>query len=294
MSADSLLTETHDLRDPARPLINVDGNWHRLGCLPPRPDVPVLRLSYYFDAAKLAAFAATVPDVMDFTKNASLSLNRMYGNDRYGDCVIASKYHKIGMASAMKGADCRVGDDSEVISQYHAICGSGDNGCVITDVLDAMVAGRFNVGGKVAKLDGYCFVEPTNWDLQKVSHYLFGPHDLGLNLPSDWEGNNQVWDIPKGRSVGGHDVQTAIFDYTNGISISSWAKIYRITKPAYTLGDKWVQQSYATLDLDWYGPDKLSPTGIKYDDLVTDLALIKQGRIPEINPAALHYFADLV
>lgn len=261
----------------------LSGQVLHLGRKPPHPGMPKLRLSYYVDTAA----AAEPPASLDLTDKAMESIKRMYGNDRYGDCVIAGKYHTAGMMTGEDTAAPWVGDDTEVVSQYHAICGAGDNGCVITDVLDAMASGKFKVGGKPAKVDAYAAVDNKNVTLAKIAMCLFGPLTLGLDLPGDWTGSNEVWDVTSSRSVGGHDVCTAGYD-AQYVKISSWAKIFKMTWPAFT-STKWVGEVWALLSPLWYGDDMVAPGGIKLDKLKADFDLLKQGRIPEIDPPAIFY-----
>lgn len=257
-----------------------------LGRKPPRADKKVLRLGFYVDPEKLAEAVAQLPDEIDFTKNANESLSRVYLNDQFGDCVIAGKYHTCGMMDASDGAPVRTGPDSEVKSQYVRICGPNDAGCVITDVLDECVAGRFMVGGKPFPVDGYCKLDWTNKDLARVAMYLLGPLTLGINLPNDWTTKN-VWDVTSSRIVGGHDVSTAGYN-ANGPTISSWGRIFQMTWAAF-ISKKWLEECYALLSPEWYGSDKLNEFGISADALKADMDLLKQGRIPEINPAAFDF-----
>lgn len=261
----------------------VTGNTLHLGRRPADPTVPKLRFAYYLDGAG----AIEPPESLDLTDNAQDSIRRMYANDRYGDCVIAGKFHVVGMMSGEDVGSPRVGEDSEVINQYRRICGPGDNGCIIEEVLSEMQAGRFTVGNRVAKLDAYAAVDNTDARLAKIAMNLFGPLTLGIDLPSAWTGSNEIWDVTNTRNVGGHDVCTGGYD-SKYVLISSWGKIYRMTWAAFT-SRKWVGEVWVHMSPDWYGDDNVAPGGYRLDKLKSDFELLKQGRVPEIDPPAVFY-----
>jgi hypothetical protein len=268
---------------PVANFTDSNGQTYHLGRKPPIPGLPKLRLAYYVDLDA----TGEPPDSLDLTDKAADSIRRMYLNDQYGDCVIAGKFHTAGMMTGEDTGTPLVGEDKEVLGHYHRICGSGDNGCVITEVLDDMQAGRFTVGGKKASVDAYAAVDNKNTKLAKVAMNLFGPLTLGIDLPNAWTGNSQIWDVTNTQIVGGHDVCTAGYD-SQYVLISSWGKIYKMTWAAFN-STKWVGEVWALLSPLWYGDDSVAPGGVKLDKLKADFDLLKQGRIPEIDPPAVFY-----
>lgn len=266
----------------------------RLGRKPPDLDKKTLRFDYFLERG---ASGLVLPKTLNVGADPAVQkvLDEMYENDQLGCCVISEKAHKCGVNHAQdnKGKPPRIATSREIVDQYHRICGGGDNGCNITRVLDDIVAKRFKVGGEVFDLDGYVQVDNTV-ELAKAGIYFTGQMTLGVDLPSAWTGGNKVWDVTTSRIVGGHDV--GIFDWDDDKEIfyvSSWGAIYEMTFKAFT-STKWVGETYACLGPDWYGDDRLSPAGFMADELKKDLELLKQGRIPEIPPAALHRWSDLV
>lgn len=273
---------------PVHSFTDPQGQTLHLGRKPPIPGKAQLRFGYYFDPAT----APVPPASLDLADKAADCIARVYLNDRYGDCVIAGKFHTIGMMTGEDVGAARLGSDQEVLGHYHRICGSGDNGCVITEVLDDMVRGNFTVGGKKAQLDGYADVDNSNVLMAKVAMVKFGPLTLGLDLPSAWTGGAEIWDVTNTRNVGGHDVCTAGYD-DKYVLISSWGKIYKMTWAAFT-SSKWVTECNVLFAQDWYGDDRIAPGGVNADQLKLDLQAIKEGRIPDIAPEAIHRFEDLV
>jgi hypothetical protein len=250
----------------------------RLGRIRPKARPMALGLAHYLD---LDLVAKVLPQSVDYAAKAMPSLSRVYLNDQLGDCVIAGKYHAVGVWSGNDTGLAVQGTDQEVLSMYHTICGPGDNGCVITDVLDYMRSRGLPLGGKAHKLDGYVACDWRRQELVKAAIYLFGVLTIGINLPEEWT-QNDVWGVTGSRIVGGHDV-TCVGYTAQGVQISSWGRIYTITWQAFT-ATRWLEECYALLGPDWTGDDRLAPSGVNVDALVADLQKIKGGEVPDIDP----------
>jgi hypothetical protein len=207
------------------------------------------------------------------------------GNTQEGDCVIASKLHILGSWTGNElGTPLRC-TDAEALTIYHQLCGGGDNGCVITDVLDQMKAGAFVVGGQPHKIDGYCAVNLADQNEVKVCTEVFGGGiSLGLNLPGSWansvQGNGFIWDNATDGSVGGHDVP--IIDYNaQGVQIATWGYWGTITWAALA-NAAICEEAWQMLGPDWYNHANLAPNGISADTLRADLALLTGGQTPPL------------
>lgn len=252
----------------------------KLGRNPGRKRLNQLRLENYF--ADLASVPTPKP-VVDWSTKAGASLSRVFLNDTYGDCVIAGKAHGLGVATA---ADSDSGGivlptDQEVYSQYQAICGPGDNGCIITDVLDVMASKGFLAGGKYYKIDGYVSMDWTNKLLVQIVIDILGVPTIGFSIPSAWM-NSSIWDVTNSPIVGGHDV-TPLGYNDQGVQVASWGRIYTITWAAF-LSTRYLDEMYAVLYQNWYNADKLAPSGIDAATLKADLAKITGGVVPDNNP----------
>jgi len=251
-----------------------------------RPTKSVRQQLCFRDYRKLFAATTPLPATLDYYTKALASLAHMYLNDTYGDCVIAGKAHSLGVWS---GNDSDSGGvvlatDKEIYSQYQSICGPGDNGCVITDVLDAMKSKGFIAGGKSYPIDGYVSVDWTNRNEVMVALYLFGALTIGINLPEAWTegGDGSTWDVTNTGIVGGHDVTCVGYD-ANGVWIATWGGKRLITWAAFT-SRQWIEECYAPLAPLWYGNDKLAPCGVDAAALAADLAALGGGLIPPIDP----------
>lgn len=251
-----------------------------LGRLPPDLSVKCVHLSDHWDESMMST---PPPASINRRDKAAASIARMYLNDKYGCCVISGKAHQLGVWSAndSDSGGIVLATDQEILSQYHGICGPGDNGCQITRVLDVMRDTGFTASGKRYKIDGYVRADWTNVAQTKVAHYLFGATSIGIDLPQAWT-ENAVWDVTNSRIVGGHDVTPIDYDET-GVYVSSWGRIYRITWAAWT-SKRWLSEFYVPLAPLWYGDDKVAPCGVNVATLKAALATIAGGGVPDVEP----------
>lgn len=241
------------------------------------------------------------PTQVDWTLKAMASIIRVYLNDTYGDCVIASKYHVEGVASANDTGTATLATDAEVLNSYHTICGPGDNGCVITDVLDYWQKNGLIFTGVNKKIDGYVAIDWTNKDEVKVALALFPGITLGINLPSNWTCTNCVWGAGGG-NVGGHDVPALAFrdggtgpqlkdangkDFAqDGVIIATWGGLVLIPWAQF-LSKSAIEEAYVALPQDWYQAGNLAPNGVDVATLKSDLQMLGGGQLPPLPPGPM-------
>lgn len=210
---------------------------------------------------------------------ATSVLKRMYLNDRMGCCVISGKYHQLGFTSAVDGGPEIEVPDATIAQQYNLLkAGRGDTGCIITDVLRYYQRNGIPANGVSHKLDGWVAVNARSTDQLKAAIYLFGTVTLGVDLPQAWT-SSAVWDVTNSRIVGGHDVAAVDYD-DQGVYVSSWGKVYRVTWAAMTNG-RYVKECYAQLHAGWTGSDRLAPSGVNDAQLKLDLDVIRNGGVPD-------------
>lgn len=251
----------------------------KLGRNRPKVRPPVLKLKSY-----LTTFGATPPPPsVDYYTKAAAATSHMYLNDQYGCCVVSEKAHKLGIWSAndTDSGGTVIATDNEIYQQYQEWCGPGDNGCVITQVLDIIKARGMKAGGKTYKIDGYVEADWTNKLEVQVALYLFGGLTIGVNLPQAWT-QNAVWDVTNTQIVGGHDVGPCGYN-AQGVQVTSWGRIYTITWQAF-LQNRWVEEMYVPLGPLWYNSDKLAPNGLDVAALLADLDKLGGGVIPDVGP----------
>src|SRR6202041_1484321 len=225
------------------------------------------------------------PATVDYSAKALQAMARMYLNDQLGDCVIASKYHALGIyAGNESGADLEA-TDTEVDNSYVTICGPGDQGCDIPTVLDYWKSNGLIATGKNYKLDNYVAIDWTNQNEVMVAIDIFGAGSIGINLPNDWTnaGPGVVWTTTNSQIVGGHDV--VIYGYNSqGVLIGTWGKVGTlITWSAFT-SKIWLEECYAQLSPLWYQNANLAPNGISSATLLADLTALANGTIPSVGP----------
>ena len=245
------------------------------------PDTPpkVVQLQSFFDRNRALR---GIPDQLDYWTQAAKSLERIYLNDQYGDCVIAGKLHQLGVYSANNYGAAKVilATDAEALQQYHAICGPGDNGCFIGAVLDYWMKKGLKAGGKLYPLDGYAGVDASNLVLLKTAIHIFGSVTFGIDLPAAWlnTDDGEEWDVTSSRSVGGHDVPAVGYS-KRGVVISTWGGLRTITWAALESG-RYIDECYVQLSPAWYDDDRLAPSGFDVEGLRAALDKFKAGELP--------------
>jgi hypothetical protein len=259
------------------------GQTVKLGRIIPKTRPNVLRLAPF-----LKRTGKPLPAEVDYSSKAAAALSQVYGNDQWGDCVIASRFHATGVKSAEDTGKPAVGNTNEAVTQYHTICGRGDNGCVMTDVYDWQKAKGLTVGGKLFKVDGYVAVNSQNADEVKTAIKLLGGLSVGFTVPSEWINETRpgvVWDVPRRwDSVGGHEVQAVGYN-TTGVVVATWGYLATITWRA--LADArggW--ECYAALEPAWYNDDQLAPSGFDVKGLQAALSAFDAGQLPPWEPPA--------
>ena len=219
------------------------------------------------------------PAASDWSAKAVASIARMYANDRLGCCVISARAHNLGVWTANDSDSPGevMPTDAEVVSEYRRICGPGDNGCVITRVLDEGVRNGFRFAGGTRRLGGYVAVHTTRPQLIRAALHLFGALTVGFYFRSAWQ-SQSTWAPSSSPIVGGHDVGVVGYD-EQGLIVMSWGRLYRMTWELVATSD--VDEMYAILSPDWTGSDKLAPSGVNVDALVTALGKIGGGVMPD-------------
>lgn len=264
-------------------LATAAGQSIRLGALPPDPARMKARpwLHDYFEPAQ------PPPRAADWTGKAGPAIATMLGNDRWGDCVIACHMHMVGVWTAAAAGTPAVGTTDEAVAQYHAICGPGDRGCMVQDVLDAFKGKGLTVGGKAHKILDYVAIDWTRRDMVQWAVALFGGVSLAVNLPGGWE-SAKVWSpATAGRIAGGHGIPGVKYEAEGaaaGLTILTWGDERLMTWDAVT-SRSWVTEMYAPISEDWIADaDFLASLGLDVDTLKADLQALADGRTPTVKP----------
>ncbi len=237
------------------------------------------------DLGAYTTSAPLLPTSTSWLAKAQASIKRPYLNDTYGDCVIASLFHLIGVWTGNVSGTPVQGTDAEVLATYRIWNpGRQDNGCDISTVNNYWRDHGVTVNGQNHKIAAYVSVDNTKWDLVKAAIALGFMLKLGIDLPGSWEQNNTTWDVTSSRVVGGHDVPAVDFLDTDGASIATWGGTRLITKKAFT-SKQYITEAYGILSPDWFDKaTQQTPVGIDLVTMNSDLALIASGQIPSVGP----------
>lgn len=214
------------------------GRAHKMGRKRPTEHYHGKKLSDYMLHEALPS--VTVPSLpFGYGTAAVTALGEMYGNDNWGDCVIAAVMHDEGVVSANAGDEVTY-TMADVTTAY-GWCGyvpndpSTDQGCEVLPVLQKWVTDGLPGGG--SKAAGPLAVDPTNQAEIQMAVYLFENLVFGMELPDAWvtpmpSASGFVWDVAgdpdpqNGHSVCGYDCTA------DGVSIVSWAMTGTITYAA--------------------------------------------------------------
>lgn len=201
----------------------------------------------------------------------------MYGNDRTGDCTLASKAHQIMLFTAHTGVMVTP-DQQAILDAYSAISGydqttcANDNGCAMTDVLEYWQTKGID-GHKIL---GWMQIDNRNIDRVKQAMYLFGAVDIGINVPAsamDQFSLSKAWDVVPndGGIEGGHCIP--LFGYGMiGDSCVTWGQRQEMTWSFFL---KYCDEAYAVITEDWINRTTLlAPNGLNLAALQDDLRAI--------------------
>jgi hypothetical protein len=193
----------------------------------------------------------------------------MYGNDVHGDCAIAAIGHMIQVWSANVGNPAT--PSQEEILRVYRILSPDDDGCVLLDVL------KWWRQNPIAGVQLGAFVA-VNWhDMNEVKTALelFGGLYAGAALPLAAETQN-LWAWTSGpdgvpNSWGGHCINFGQYAGSMLMRCVTWGQIKDVT-----LGwmDAYLDELYALISPDWFGPAGTSPEGFDMATLKADLNLL--------------------
>ena len=183
------------------------------GRLPHEP-ARIARCLQAHDVLNLSSLPAR-PAARDWSQRDGADVKyQMFGNDEYGDCVIASLLDEFLTWAGQTGA---VFDPTrqDALDGYQKFGGwdpnnsaATDNGCVMLDVVTAVQ--KQPLAGQTVR--AFVHVNPKNLDLLAAALEFFGGLWMGWDLPLAWQ-QADVWGVsPTGsksgiwtpRSWGGH------------------------------------------------------------------------------------------
>lgn len=200
----------------------------------------------------------------------------MMANDRLGCCTIAACGHGLQTWSANAATEITVTDD-DVLSYYEQWDGynpqdpSSDNGGIEINVL----TNWRNSGFANHKLIGFMSANVKNQTEIKTAISMFGGVYIGVSLPMAAQ-SQIVWDISTGDAAipgswGGHAVFAVAYD-DKTVTCITWGMLKKMT---WAFWNTYCDEAYALLGQDWFNTTGVAPSGLKSDQLLADLALIR-------------------
>jgi hypothetical protein len=216
--------------------------------------------------ARLLLPEIPVPATWDFDKGRKAIPLRMWGNDAWGDCVIAGEANQLLRLERIEQRRTVPMGDQDAINRYKELTGAqqpedeNDTGLV---VLEAMrnwrntgwqMDGRVNVRNpRNYSIAAYGELEPNDHSQLRAASYLLHGIHFGFALPIAAQGmtNNGVWDYNgetgsqwEPGSWGGHLVYSKAFD-PESMEILTWAMKVKVTN---NFIDKYCDEAWAVVD----------------------------------------------
>ena len=146
---------------------------------------PAKRDERNFKMEQLLA-AAKSPASYDFDKTHKGIPLPMFGNDRYGDCVIAGRAHQtLRFEDAEQNKVISI-TEKEVLDEYFKESGGSDTGLYILDSLKAWRKG-WTAAGKTYKIKAFAEIDPKNHDLVKNTMSSDIGIYIGMAMPDNWQ-----------------------------------------------------------------------------------------------------------
>src|SRR5437773_752317 len=131
----------------------------KLGKAPAKKDKRNLQF-----ATLLRATAPTLPSSYDFDTTHGGIPTPMFGNDVYGDCVIAGRGHQTLRFEDIEQGSVLMITDKYVLKEYFKETGGPDSGLVVLDSLNKWHQKGWKVGKHTYKIQAFAQVDFTTPD----------------------------------------------------------------------------------------------------------------------------------
>lgn len=211
----------------------------------------------------------------------------MYGNDKAGNCTIATVGHALeiathyGQGKTVKVSDASVMAKYSALSGYDPTTGANDTGLVVQDVLNDWV----KVGIEGHKALAFAQVDLSNADEVRMAIEIFGWVYLGINFPGsamDQFNAGQPWDVVKGaKNEGGHAIPAAFYDQVR-YKVITWGKVQEMSLKFFL---KYTQECWVVITPEWLNAAGTSPTGVNLYGLGQQFAALTGKSNPFPKPA---------
>lgn len=228
----------------------------RLGKHPYKHDERTLQLARFFKTDAVA-----IPSSFDFDHNRKPFPERMWGNDAYGDCVIAAEANNELRLERVETWQTVSIQDGDAINRYKHITGceqpgdERDTGLVILDTMKDWRGNGFKTAykGRDYKIDAYGELDASNPEELRAGIFLLHGIHFGIALPAaaqkmtnqgKWDYNGESGAQWEPGSWGGHCVYAK--RYTNSsIYVLTWEMEIEVTNPFI---EKYADEAWGVVD----------------------------------------------
>jgi len=231
----------------------------KFGKLPPRIDKRTIPLSKILKVKLLPE----LPTSYNLHEVLNVDDDFMFANDKYGNCVKASRAHQTLVFEAFEqGKQIKI-TDQEVVDDYFKETGGPDSGLYLLDSLKDWRKDGWEVGGKVYTIYAFASVDWKNHDEVKHCIHLLGGVNFGMmvfqkdidqfNAGEDWEltGFDSIFRSRHGVYLyayghNHHDCPHCAVGWDeDGIICMTWG---RRQKMSWNFWDARVDEAYAIVD----------------------------------------------
>lgn len=180
---------------------------------------------------------------------SGFSDTHMYGNDVYGDCVMAGRAHMTLRFEDFEQVKLINITDKEVENEYFKETGGGDDGLVMLDSLNLWRKSGWIAAGQTYNIYAYAQIDVKNHNELMYSVYLLRGGYVGFDVPQsaiDQFNAGQAWTVVSndGGIVGGHCVYIKAYNATGPVCVT-WGKAQQMT---WAFWDKYFTEAYAVVD----------------------------------------------
>jgi hypothetical protein len=212
----------------------------RLGKQPYKRDERTLQLAKFFNAEEIR-----VPTAFDFDAGRKPFPNRMWGNDEFGDCVIAAEANGELRLERVEAWNTINMQDADAVDRYKLLTGckeAGDENDTGLEILMAMRDWRKNgftttYKDRNYKIDAYGELDISDIAQLRMATYILHGIHFGIQLPvaaqtmtnqSKWDYTGQTGNAWTPGSWGGHCVYAKKFT-AKSIFVKTWGMEIEIT-----------------------------------------------------------------
>lgn len=203
-------------------------------------------------------------------------------NDKYGCCVAVADYRIIQMRKANLWGDASKPLVSDILSRYSALTGFNlatgqpDNGTDTVSDMSAWCSKGIRIGSQTEDVPYWCMCHPQDLHEVNVAIAHSGPVAVTMLLPTAAQ-DLEVWSKSPGTgsgwepgSWGGHRVMCGKYD-NNVRTVRTWG-FDVVVHPDFW--SKYVVAVDATISREWLTTTGLTPLGLDFDALRSDLLYI--------------------